>query len=299
MIQVTYEVRQYGEDDALPCAELYNAVYRRVSTFVPVDAESMHRALWQPDSVHEEVSDPGTLVATDGSGRIAGFLAYCHRRSTASEPWHGLIRLLCCADADPWLATDLLAAARNAIGDYGDDALRFEGTGGLRPLNGGLVGMPARLSYLIPPLLHGGMKLTGNALVLSGSTTPPSVPGLLDAPQPARIVPAGPASFRAFADDEPIGECWIALHREWNSHPEAAAAAHLQWIVVDEKWRGRGVGAQLLSNAFSRLRELGVNNLTLTTAHDNLAAQACYYRNGLRATDQLLSFRSDGRQGSI
>lgn len=290
---VPYGIRQYSEADSASCAELYNTVYRRVSTFVPVDAESLHRALGQPDSVHQEVIEPGTLVATDGAGRVTGFVAYCHRRNAASDPWHGLVRLLCCADTDPWLVDELLKATRTALGEDGIGSLRVDGTGGLRPLNGGRVGLPASLSFLVPPLLHGGLTLTGSDLVFSGSIAPRPEPGRPEPSWPARIVPAGPASFRAVVDDEPVGECWIALHSEWNSHPNAATAAHLQWIGVDDNWRGRGVGGQLLSHAYSRLRELGVRNLALTTAHDNFTAQTCYYRNGLRATDQLLSFRSD------
>ena len=66
----------------------------------------------------------------------------------------------------------------------------------------------------------------------------------------------------------------------------------LTGLVVDESWRGRGLGRQLMEEIESRLREMGATVLILTSGSHRKEAHAFYARvgyseTGLRFAKQL------------
>lgn len=56
--------------------------------------------------------------------------------------------------------------------------------------------------------------------------------------------------------------------------------ARLRWFILDEAWRGRGIGDNLLRTALDFCREAGHRRVTLHTFKGLDAAQALYRRHG-------------------
>jgi len=83
------------------------------------------------------------------------------------------------------------------------------------------------------------------------------------------------ASLVAVAGDRVVGQ----LDVEREPHPVSRHVASLGMLVVPG-WRGRGVGAALLAEAFRWAREVGVEKLSLTVYPGNRAALALYRRFG-------------------
>jgi putative acetyltransferase len=83
------------------------------------------------------------------------------------------------------------------------------------------------------------------------------------------------ASLVAVAEDRVVGQ----LDVEREPHPVSRHVASLGMLVVPG-WRGRGVGAALLAEAFRWAREVGVEKLSLTVYPGNRAALALYRRFG-------------------
>lgn len=284
-------MREYVPGDAEACADLYNERYRRVSSFVPVDAASLHEAVLHPDSFHAEVADGRAIVAVGRDGGVRGWVALCRRRPTADAgtPWEASLRCWCVAPEDGdvvrelwWAVIETVGTARVAMG----------GSGGLRFLNGGEADLPESTG-LAPPLLAAGLQLTGRTLVLQGPVAEMGTPS-----GPAAIAPADEvASSRALVDGETVGECWVAPASLHSSHHEAAAHAFVHWIGTEPEWRGRGVARQMWAWTCARLRGRGVRQMSLTTPCDNVAAQAFYYRMGLRPVDHVLAWERCASSG--
>lgn len=74
-------------------------------------------------------------------------------------------------------------------------------------------------------------------------------------------------------------------------------AARLYSIAVDERWRGRGFGAQLLADAEAQARRRGKARLRLEVRSDNRAARALYEARGYRAIRHLPRYYEDGGAG--
>lgn len=292
-MQMPQDLRKYSRGDADACAELYNLVFRSVPTFVPVDAETMDRAVVRPYSFEDDLADPRMLVAARGGGAIGGFVAFCRRRAKgdAEGAWHGAVRGVCCAGQDADLATQLVRAAVSTLEGSGmREVAVLEGSGGLRFLNGGHAGLPESLASLVPPLLRARLRLTSRHLVLSGPIRPHQHRPETDV-EIVQAEPEHPCSCRALIGGRQVGECWSLLGRDVSSHPAAGESAHVVWIGVEEAWRGRGIGREMFEWMCRRLREIGVRRLSLTTGSANYGAQAFYYHVGLRVVDQQLGFR--------
>jgi amino-acid N-acetyltransferase len=75
----------------------------------------------------------------------------------------------------------------------------------------------------------------------------------------ARLLPHG---FIAQADDQVIGFAAVEVY--------SRKMAEIQCLAVDEGWRGRGLGKQLVQHCVQRARELGVRELMAITASENL-----------------------------
>ncbi|ABL65345.1 GNAT family N-acetyltransferase [Chlorobium phaeobacteroides] len=57
-------------------------------------------------------------------------------------------------------------------------------------------------------------------------------------------------------------------------------AAILEDMIVEPRWRGKGIGTNLINHATAFAEEEGFGRITLLTDHDNLAALAFYNRQG-------------------
>ena len=75
-----------------------------------------------------------------------------------------------------------------------------------------------------------------------------------------------------------VGVCWLC---ESTATPELA---HFGWFLVEEAYRGRGIGAQILDRAIARLQSHGVEMIMLPTLLSTKLARGMYARRGFRDT---------------
>jgi len=73
------------------------------------------------------------------------------------------------------------------------------------------------------------------------------------------------------------------------SNPDAATRGYIDGLAVPEDYQGRGLGRLLMYHALHRLREMGCDSVSLTTASDNYKAQNLYFSLGFRLIDSCLS----------
>lgn len=72
---------------------------------------------------------------------------------------------------------------------------------------------------------------------------------------------------------------------EENVPPDELYIAHL---AVEDKFRRRGIGLQILTRAEEKAREQGLPKLSLITEIENSAARALYEKFGFKITDTIL-----------
>jgi ribosomal protein S18 acetylase RimI-like enzyme len=87
----------------------------------------------------------------------------------------------------------------------------------------------------------------------------------------------------AWYDEVPVGHVLL----EWAGRTEAALATlrdcpHLDNLYVDERFRSRGVGSQLLAAAEALVTQRGFARIGLAVGIDNPRARALYERRGYR-----------------
>ena len=73
-----------------------------------------------------------------------------------------------------------------------------------------------------------------------------------------------------------------------------STVARLYSIVVDPRWRGRGIGALLLADAEQIAREAGATRLRLEVRADNATAIALYRQRGYGVIGQRAGYYEDG-----
>ena len=102
-------------------------------------------------------------------------------------------------------------------------------------------------------------------------------------------------SVRGYADQVIVAErdntCvgYITLHVDGKQAPDAAArTGRIGLFAVDERWRNRGIGRDLLRRAAGVLRELGVAETSVVGAGRNVAGLKLYKSEGFRTTDVAL-----------
>jgi ribosomal protein S18 acetylase RimI-like enzyme len=107
------------------------------------------------------------------------------------------------------------------------------------------------------------------AAVLPGSPTANAEP---DA-GPAAFL-GDPASFvlGAYVDATPVGLAWGAQMRS----PSGRLTTYLHELEVHERWRRRGIGAALVTEAMGLARRQGSTKFWLSTGGHNTTAQALY-----------------------
>ena len=93
---------------------------------------------------------------------------------------------------------------------------------------------------------------------------------------------AGEDSFYVLAEDEgrPVGYAMVTIGPGYASWETSERLAELETLSVLAEARGRGIGVALLDAVAERLAELGVEDLTLTTAVTNVDAHRFYERHG-------------------
>lgn len=76
-----------------------------------------------------------------------------------------------------------------------------------------------------------------------------------------------------------VGEVWYALHRE-----RVRPQVFIFWLGVDEKFRGQGIGTQVLRLVEAEAEKLGADSVALHVFGSNTRAQALYRRLGFQPT---------------
>ena len=76
----------------------------------------------------------------------------------------------------------------------------------------------------------------------------------------------------AYADDEPVGLAWGLQMRS----PSGRLTIYVHELEVHEKWRRRGVGSALITEAMTLARSRGSTKFWLSTGGHNEVAQALY-----------------------
>lgn len=87
----------------------------------------------------------------------------------------------------------------------------------------------------------------------------------------------------ARAGDTLVGICWCVLF-----NPGTGLEGEVAEVYVDEAFRSRGIGAQLLRRAVQLFRERNVTFAAVWTRENNPQAVRLYEEAGFRRTEQLV-----------
>ena len=97
-------------------------------------------------------------------------------------------------------------------------------------------------------------------------------------------------------DSSAVG--YITLHVDGKESPDAGTrTARIGLFAVDERWRNRGVGRDLLRRTAALLRELGVEETSVVAAGRNVAGLKLYKSEGFHTTDVALWYHRWFRDG--
>lgn len=91
------------------------------------------------------------------------------------------------------------------------------------------------------------------------------------------------AAFVAEHGNEICGMLGVDFYRVWHRDEPLG---HLATMVVDERYRGEGVGTALLATAENWLRDHGVHHTVLTSASHRIEAHRFYLKHGYALTGQ-------------
>ena len=84
----------------------------------------------------------------------------------------------------------------------------------------------------------------------------------------------------AEAGSQPVGYAFVTVGPGFASWESGERIAELETLSVLPGHRGRGIGVLLLDAVWARLAELGIGELTVTTASTNAGARRFYERSG-------------------
>ena len=126
--------------------------------------------------------------------------------------------------------------------------------------------------------------------VRAGNWSPENAPQMAQASF-AELLPDGPATPSQFlftvGEETPgktVGMLWFAAVER-----EAGPRAFLYDIRIEEAYRRRGYGTQVLEALEPKVRKLGLSRITLHVFGHNLPARAMYAKLGYEAVDLRLS----------
>ncbi|MCL2812150.1 MAG: GNAT family N-acetyltransferase [Clostridia bacterium] len=83
---------------------------------------------------------------------------------------------------------------------------------------------------------------------------------------------------------------FISLHMDQHLH-HAALVGEIRELIVDEAWRGRGVGSELLRAACDEAREAGCVQLELCSGFPRTQAHVFYQRNGWKKDHYSFTYK--------
>lgn len=91
-----------------------------------------------------------------------------------------------------------------------------------------------------------------------------------------------PETFFIVAEDEsgPVGYAFVTVGPGYASWTTGERAGVLETLSVLPEHRGSGVGAALIEAAWTRLGELGIDDMAITTTKTNVDAHRFYERQG-------------------
>ncbi len=91
-----------------------------------------------------------------------------------------------------------------------------------------------------------------------------------------------PETFFIIAEEEsgPVGYAFVTVGPGYASWKTGERAGVLETLSVLPERRGSGVGATLIEAAWSRLAELGINDMAITTTKTNVDSHRFYEREG-------------------
>lgn len=91
-----------------------------------------------------------------------------------------------------------------------------------------------------------------------------------------------PTTFFVLAEEDgtPLGYAFVTVGPPYASWDSGEAVAELETLSVLPQHRGRGIGAELIEAAWSRLAERGVEDMAITTTKTNVDARRFYEREG-------------------
>lgn len=100
-------------------------------------------------------------------------------------------------------------------------------------------------------------------------------------------------SVKAVRDGQVLGECLIGSVGETTSALPAKEWALVDWLGVEEPWRGKGLGRFLLSHGLREARAAGYPHAVISTDWRNDRAFVFYSNFGFRLLDWTYSFSRD------
>jgi len=106
----------------------------------------------------------------------------------------------------------------------------------------------------------------------------------------------GYATHVIVADRDGGAVGYVTLHLDAHAAP-AAGTARIGLFAVDERWRGQGIGRDLLRHAAQLLLEEGVGDTSVVTPGSNTGALKLYTSAGFRTTDVSLWYHRWFRDG--
>jgi len=231
------------------------------------------------------------ILVSEANEAVTACAAMVRRRHEGSE--RASITALFFRDAAD--GAYVLRAAEALVEDELLEAYPAEhGVSPIRAYNAGWDGLSDRLPGVSGLLARFGYTPYHRELHLELAA--PS--GLLPPPPPGvriddRAVPAGSAerAVEGWMGDERVGGCWYCQLDALSDAPGATQTGYITWLHVEPRARRRGIARALLGTALQRLVLRGCDQIWLTTAADNWAAQQLYASYGFGVVDASVSLR--------
>jgi ribosomal protein S18 acetylase RimI-like enzyme len=159
--------------------------------------------------------------------------------------------------------------------------------------NGGWSGLSELRPYVVELYARAGFRLRYRELclfrpTLDGLPSPPPIPPKLTLSLETRD--RHRLSVKLYDRGVYAGAChYSRMFPRRACDPDAATRGYIDGLAVPDDYQGRGLGKLLLLHGLSRMRDLGCDSVSLTTASDNFRAQNLYFSLGFRVTDSCVS----------